>query len=616
MSQKLGAIASLGCLLAACAPVFAGTTFLHHFDNPLGEGASTADFAVGNPDQLTPSPFGFGGQIVSSPAKFGNSLLRTNGVDIGGRIRYATAGNYNVNKGTIEMWINLPEVNTGSFDGLWGTDTGSGNTDVRMYIYDVGGVRTLGAYMLGGGGSFWEIEQAIPLDLLTPNEWHHVAWAYDMTPSTAANRKTATWWDGQLLRNTPDSGTLVPRTTFSNTRFQIGENQNGSAPFPGYIDEFRISDSIVYDTTQSFTPPTAPFTAPVPTWVLATGGIWDTPSAWSTGATPNGVGAGAELASTIATPQTILINSATTLGTLRFSSPVSFTLAGSASLVMDTSGANAVIDVSAGGHQIAVPLTLNKSTDVTTASGTTLTVSNVSVSASSQLNKLGSGTLNVNTISGGGALSLTAGKVALPAAVQTVSTLSDLTIANDGAALGSRTYNAALDVGHGDLIVRNGSLADLNDMARAGQNGATLFSGNGITSVVAAIDAANQLRYAVGVIQNNIDGSTLYDTFDGVSVGLTDVLVKFTYFGDADLNGFIDDTDFFLVNNGYGNGLTGWVNGDFDYSGSVDDTDFFLINNAYGLQGSPLRTGGSVPEPTALGMLVMAVGSLLARRRT
>ncbi len=242
-------------------------------------------------------------------------------------------------------------------------------------------------------------------------------------------------------------------------------------------------------------------------------------------------------------------------------------------------------------------------------------------------NITGSGTL---TQAGSGVLILTGsqpltnslnvanGIVKLASTTANVSVLPSLAIQNDGAALGLRTYSAQLDVTTNDLIIRDGSIASVSDMARAGQNGVTLFEGNGITSSVAAADANGLLRFAVGVVQNNIDGSTLYDNFDGVTVGLTDVLVKFTYFGDADLNGFIDDTDFFLTNNGYALGLSGWVNGDFDYSGTVDDTDFFLINNAYALQGAVLRaeTGGSVPEPTGAGLMGLLVGSgLMARRR-
>src|SRR5579872_568923 len=234
------------------------TTFLQHFDTPYGNtlhgfsnGAGTADYAAGDPtEQIYPTDpdapaFGPGGDIVSSPAKFGNSLNRATG----GRVEYQIANNWNPNVGTIEMWINSSTLTSNGFVGLWGTDTFTGNSDVRMYIYPVGGVETLGAYMQGGGGTFWEIEQPIPLPMLTNNVWHSVAWEYNTTTG-----QTATFWDGQLLRNTPDTGVVNPRTTINNTLFHIGENQGGSATFPGYIDEFRISDVMRYNLNSNYTP--------------------------------------------------------------------------------------------------------------------------------------------------------------------------------------------------------------------------------------------------------------------------------------------------------------------------------------------------------------------------
>ena len=256
---------TIAAAIAVALGVFGGapkaiavTTFLNHFDIPdpiYGSGgAGTADYAVGNPlEQISP-PLGPGGTIVPG-GKFGNAIDRSTG----GRVEYQTAGNYDVNKGTIEMWVKGDGVTGGGFVGLWGTDTGSGSGDIRMYIYDTGAGRTLGAYQLGAGGTFWECEQAIPLNLLDNTNWHSVAWAFDTNAGV-----TATWWDGQLLRNTPDSGTVNPRTSFTGTLFHIGENQTGSATFPGLIDEFRISNQVVYNTNNSYTPQTAPFPAPEP----------------------------------------------------------------------------------------------------------------------------------------------------------------------------------------------------------------------------------------------------------------------------------------------------------------------------------------------------------------
>jgi uncharacterized protein YjbI with pentapeptide repeats len=198
-------------------------------------------------------------------------------------------------------------------------------------------------------------------------------------------------------------------------------------------------------------------------------------------------------------------------------------------------------------------------------------------------------------------------------AVSRVAVLQSLAIANDGGPPGQRIYSGMIDIGADDLIVRNGSIADLSDMARAGLYGPTLFTGNGITSSVAEADG-DRLRYAVGIVQNSYFGDALYSTFDGVPVNTTDVLIKFTYFGDADLSGTVDDTDYFAINTGFLNDLSGWLNGDFDYNGVIDNTDYFLINNAFLHETSTLRTGGALPEPGGPLAGVFAV-ALLARRR-
>ncbi len=254
-------------ILGVSSPALAGTTFLNHFDvgDPLNNGAGAADYAAGVAAQQIGPPLGPGGSIVAG-GKFGNALNRPSG-----RVEYQTAGNYNVNKGTIEMFVKGPGVTSGGFLGLWGTDTSSGNGDIRMYIYDTGAGRTLGAYQNGAGGSFWEIEQAIPAAALDDTNWHHLAWAFD-----AAAGVTATWWDGQLLRNTPDAGTVNPRTSFTGTLMHIGENQTGSATWPGLIDEVRISDTVVYNTTTNLTVPTSAFVVPEPATLGMIGGLLTT----------------------------------------------------------------------------------------------------------------------------------------------------------------------------------------------------------------------------------------------------------------------------------------------------------------------------------------------------
>jgi hypothetical protein len=84
------------------------------------------------------------------------------------------------------------------------------------------------------------------------------------------------------------------------------------------------------------------------------------------------------------------------------------------------------------------------------------------------------------------------------------------------------------------------------------------------------------------------DSTPVYASFAGEPVGINDILVKYTYNGDADLNGKIDADDYFQVDNGFAQKLTGYRNGDFDYNGIVDADDYFLIDRAFAGQTSVL----------------------------
>src|SRR5204862_6620712 len=106
----------------------------------------------------------------------------------------------------------------------------------------------------------------------------------------------------------------------------------------------------------------------------------------------------------------------------------------------------------------------------------------------------------------------------------------------------------------------------------------------------------------------------VYSTFSGQSVSLNDTLVKYTWFGDANLDGVIDSTDYNLIDSGFSHpGSSGWINGDFDYSGSINSTDYFLIDAAFLSEGSTLLAPAApVPEPS-IGIVLSA--ALVSRRR-
>jgi hypothetical protein len=232
-------------------------------------------------------------------------------------------------------------------------------------------------------------------------------------------------------------------------------------------------------------------------------------------------------------------------------------------------------------------------------------------------------------------------------------------------------WTGLLDLGTSQLDLSGNTLATVTNMVAQGYAGGTWQGSGGITSSVAASDTAHLT--AVGVISNNVSGSALYGSstakglFGGQSPGLNDVLVKYTYYGDANLDGKVDGSDYSLIDNAYitdkttPGALTGWFNGDFNYDGVIDGSDYTLIDNAFNQQGTaavnpdalignnpdgvsviadsgtpsywsqisvnggqnelgnvnPTASVGSspVPEPTGLGLLGIGMIGLLRRRR-
>ena len=93
---------------------------------------------------------------------------------------------------------------------------------------------------------------------------------------------------------------------------------------------------------------------------------------------------------------------------------------------------------------------------------------------------------------------------------------------------------------------------------------------------------------------------------EGVAVDASAVLIRYTYYGDTDLNGVINFDDYARVDSGFNNHGTDWFHGDFDYNGHVDFDDYALIDLAFNTQGGVLSS--PVPEPgfasAALGFAV------------
>jgi hypothetical protein len=131
-----------------------------------------------------------------------------------------------------------------------------------------------------------------------------------------------------------------------------------------------------------------------------------------------------------------------------------------------------------------------------------------------------------------------------------------------------------------DMIIHSGSLSTINSLVGAGFGG-----GNGIYTSETGLSGSYYDLTTLGVASQSVYAGS---TFDGASVSSTDILIKYTYYGDTNLSGTIDGTDYSRYDNGTLSNLTGWENGDFNYDGVVDGSDGTLIDNAYNADGPSL----------------------------
>jgi hypothetical protein len=169
-----------------------------------------------------------------------------------------------------------------------------------------------------------------------------------------------------------------------------------------------------------------------------------------------------------------------------------------------------------------------------------------------------------------------------------------------------------LDLADNDLILCHtdsnggvGKLAEVTGWLRSGINlESGYWDGVGICSSTAAGDAA--CSTALGVM-NNDDGSAnpVYTEFGGQAVGANAILVKYTYYGDNNLDGKVDlENDFSIFVDGYNSGgaLSGWLYGDYNYDGKIDlENDFSMFVDAFNNQGQPLEAAELMARGGQLG---------------
>jgi autotransporter-associated beta strand protein len=187
----------------------------------------------------------------------------------------------------------------------------------------------------------------------------------------------------------------------------------------------------------------------------------------------------------------------------------------------------------------------------------------------------------------------------------------------------SLTTGGTIDLGNGDLIIKGGAAALTTVQG---------WIGSGALSASASLlSSPNYLPYTTLAVLANDSGDqtnpyfTSYDGVGGLAVG--DLIVKYTYVGDTNLDGVLDGRDFKNVMEGFITGQSGWAWGDVDNSGGTvtaqDVTTFVTAYNYYQSneqtalgagQDAGTSSTSTIPEPAFLSLLV-GIAPLVSRRR-
>ncbi len=142
-----------------------------------------------------------------------------------------------------------------------------------------------------------------------------------------------------------------------------------------------------------------------------------------------------------------------------------------------------------------------------------------------------------------------------------------------------------------------------------------ISSGNG--DEVGIVELTEAVRLQSDDVKFDLNGDGIVSELDREFW----VDVNQTFFGDADLNGNVDFSDFLVLSRNFGTTDADWEDGNFNLDREVNFSDFLFLSRNFGQMRIDEEGSGeaafSVPEPASQHLLLSAalLGLLLARPR-
>jgi autotransporter-associated beta strand protein len=274
------------------------------------------------------------------------------------------------------------------------------------------------------------------------------------------------------------------------------------------------------------------------------------------------------------------------------------------------SGAGAIVNVS-GDNVYGGNVTLNLDSTIGVTAGS-LKIGRVS--GGSILTKIGTGALTAEQFRTTGlTVSTTTVKIAQKAMIGDP---ADTSIVNNLAIAGGVTPTATLDITNNAVVV-DYSTADAEpfDTIRAqiiNAYNANAWNLPGITSTLAGG------QFGIGYAEASALAAIppVFGTVDSSAV-----LVRYTRYGDASLDGSVTLGDFNRLAANFGSSNTVWSQGDFNYDALVNLQDFNRLAANFGLSAGPdgptpqdwATLASAVPEPSSAILLGLSAGPLMSR---